>query len=84
MRAVCRLKSKLSWHGRKRCSRSLCSATLTFCPAVFGKAYGRIKGGQHLAQPADAPLANLMLTLLDRVGAPVDKFADSTGLIKEI
>jgi hypothetical protein len=52
--------------------------------AVFGKAYGRIKGGQHLAQPADAPLANLMLTLLDRVGAPVDKFADSTGLIKEI
>ena len=52
--------------------------------AVFGKAYGRIKGGQHLAQPADAPLANLMLTLLDRVGAPVEKFADSTGLIKEI
>jgi hypothetical protein len=43
-----------------------------------------IRGGQHLAQPADAPLANLMLTLLDRVGAPVEKFADSTGLIKEI
>jgi hypothetical protein len=52
--------------------------------ALFGKAYGRVKGGQHLAQPADAPLANLMLTILDRAGAPVEKFADSTGLISEI
>lgn len=49
--------------------------------AVFGKAYGRIKGGQHIAMPADTPLANLHHTLLDRVGAPVEKFADSTGLI---
>ncbi len=49
--------------------------------AVFGKAYGRIKGGQHIAMPLDTPLANLHHTLLDRVGAPVEKFADSTGLI---
>lgn len=52
--------------------------------ALFGKAYGRVKGGQHLAQPADAPLSNLMLTILDRAGAPVEKFADSTGLISEV
>ena len=52
--------------------------------AVFGKAYGRIKGGQHIQMPADTPLANLHLTLLDRAGVPVERFADSTGLIKEL
>jgi len=52
--------------------------------AVFGRAYGRIKGGQHIAMPADTPLANLHHTLLDRAGAPVEKFADSTGLIAEV
>ena len=34
--------------------------------------------------PADTPLANLHHTLLDRAGAPVEKFADSTGLIAEV
>jgi len=52
--------------------------------AVFGRAYGRIKGGQHIAMPADTPLANLHHTLLDRAGAGVEKFADSTGLIAEV
>ena len=52
--------------------------------ALFGRAYGRIKGGQHIAMPADTPLANLHHTLLDRAGAPVEKFADSTGLIAEV
>jgi hypothetical protein len=52
--------------------------------AVFGKAYGRIKGGQHIQTPADTPLANLHLTLLDRVGVPLEKFADSTGQITEV
>jgi hypothetical protein len=52
--------------------------------AIFGKAYGRIKGGQHIQTPVDTPLANLHLTLLDRAGAPVEKFADSTGLIAEV
>jgi len=52
--------------------------------AVFGRAYGRIKGGQHIAMPADTPLANLHHTLLDRAGAPVEKFADSSGLIAEV
>ena len=52
--------------------------------AVFGRAYGRIRGGQHIAMPADTPLANLHHTLLDRAGAGVEKFADSTGLIAEV
>jgi hypothetical protein len=52
--------------------------------AVFGKAYGRVKGGQHIQVPADTPLANLHHTLLDRAGVPTETFADSTGLIREL
>ncbi|MDE0262062.1 MAG: hypothetical protein OXJ37_06625, partial [Bryobacterales bacterium] len=33
---------------------------------------------------AEVPLANLYVTLLDRLGAPVDSFADSTGGLDEI
>ena len=36
--------------------------------AVFGRAYGKIKGGQHLHYPQNTPHANLLLTLLDRAG----------------
>jgi len=54
-------------------------------PAViFGRAGGRIKGGQHLHYPQDTPLANLLLTLLDRAGIPLEQFGDSTGLMSEI
>jgi hypothetical protein len=52
--------------------------------AVFGRAYGRIKGGQHLKYPQDTPHANLLLTLLDRAGIPQEKVGDSTGLLTEI
>jgi hypothetical protein len=52
--------------------------------AILGRGYGRIKGGQHLKYPQDTPLANLLLTLLERGGIPVDKIGDSTGLFSEI
>jgi hypothetical protein len=52
--------------------------------AVLGRAYGRIKGGQHLKYPQDTPLANLLVTLLERGGIPVGKIGDSTGLLSEI
>jgi len=45
---------------------------------------GGIKGGQHLHYPQDTPHANLLLTMLHRVGAPVDKFADSNGILAEV
>ena len=54
-------------------------------PSVLvGRAYGSIKGGQHLAYPQDTPLANVMLTILDRVGVPVDSIGDSTGQFSEV
>ncbi|MDR0780549.1 MAG: DUF1552 domain-containing protein [Pseudomonadales bacterium] len=54
-------------------------------PAVIiGKAGGRIKGGQHLMTSERTPVSNLMLTILDRVGAPVNELGDATGLIEAI
>jgi hypothetical protein len=52
--------------------------------AVVGGAYGKIKGGQHLQYKQNTPLANLLLTLLDRAGVPADKFGDSTAMMTEI
>jgi hypothetical protein len=52
--------------------------------AIIGRGYGKIKGGQHLAFPQSTPLANLMLTLLDRAGIPVDKVGDSNGVMQEV
>jgi Protein of unknown function (DUF1552) len=52
--------------------------------AVFGGAYGKIKGGQHLHYPQNTPHANLLLTLLDRAGVVVEKVGDSTGTFAEV
>ena len=49
-----------------------------------GRGYGRIKGGQHLKYPQDTPHANLLLTLLERAGLPVEKLGNSTGLLAEV
>jgi hypothetical protein len=50
--------------------------------AIVGKAGGTIKGGQHIVAPERTPVSNLMLTVLDRIGAkPEGDFGDSTGLI---
>jgi hypothetical protein len=42
---------------------------------------GGIKGGQHLAMPKDTPHANILLTMVQRAGVEMEKFADSTGPI---
>jgi hypothetical protein len=52
--------------------------------AIFGKGVGRIKGGQHVKFPQNTPHANLLLTLLDRAGVPLEKIGDSTGTLAEI
>jgi hypothetical protein len=52
--------------------------------AVFGHAAGKIKGGQHLKYPQNTPHANLLLTLLDRAGVPVEQVGDSTGKFAEV
>jgi hypothetical protein len=51
---------------------------------VAGGAAGRMKGGRHIRYDQPAPLANLHLTLLDKVGVRVDRFADSSGKIDDL
>lgn len=48
-----------------------------------GTAYG-MKGNRHLKYEKPTPLANLHLTLLDKVGVKLDKFADSNGKVEEL
>jgi hypothetical protein len=48
---------------------------------VAGGGGGNVRGGHHIKYAEPAPLANLHLTLLDRVGVRLDSFADSTGKI---
>ena len=52
-------------------------------PIVLGgKGGGRIDSGQHLVYAEDDPLANLYVSMLDAFGAPVERFADSTGPLR--
>src|SRR5215470_15570991 len=52
---------------------------------IVGGANGKMKlGGQHVVLPQRTPIANLHLTLLQKVGVERDKFGDSTGVIAEV
>jgi hypothetical protein len=46
---------------------------------LAGGAATGVKGNRHVKYAKPTPLANLHLTLLDKVGVRLDKFADSTG-----
>ena len=52
--------------------------------ALVGGGCGKVKGNQHLSMPADTPLANLHLTMLEKLGIPQEKFGNSTGMISEV
>ena len=51
---------------------------------VAGGAATGLKGNRHLKYAKPTPLANLHLTLLDKVGVKLDKFADSNGKADEL
>lgn len=51
---------------------------------VCGGAAGGMKGNRHIRYEKPTPLANLHLTLLDKVGVRLDAFADSTGKLDEL
>jgi len=46
---------------------------------VVGGGSGTIKGGRHLAYSNTPTMANLLVTLMDKMGAPVEKIGGSTG-----
>jgi hypothetical protein len=51
---------------------------------VAGGGAGKLKGGRHIKYEEPTPLANLHLTLLDKVGIHLDSFADSKGTVDEV
>jgi hypothetical protein len=51
---------------------------------VAGGAAGSMRGGRHLRFREATPLANLHLTLLNKLGVPLDEFADSDGKMDEL
>lgn len=51
---------------------------------VAGGAAGGMKGGRHLRYERPVPLANLHLSLLDKVGVPLDRFGDSNGRVDDL
>ena len=48
---------------------------------LVGGGAGTLKGGQHLKY-ADTSMANLLVTLMDKMGVPVEKLGGSTGKLQ--
>jgi hypothetical protein len=46
---------------------------------LAGGGGGQIKGGRHVRLPEDTPLANLHLTIIEKMGVSAERFADSTS-----
>ena len=51
---------------------------------VAGGAAGRMKGGRHLKYPENTPMANLLMTILEKAGIPQESVGDSTGFLSEV
>jgi len=43
-----------------------------------------MRGGRHVRYAAPTPLANLHLSLLDKVGVRLDRFGDSNGRLDDL
>ncbi len=50
---------------------------------VGGKATG-ITGGRYVRYPDGTPVANLYVTILEKLGTPVETFGDSTGQVEQL
>ena len=51
---------------------------------LLGGGCGQLKGGRHIRYPKDTPLANLHVTLLDKLGVRMDKIGDSNGSLTNL
>jgi hypothetical protein len=49
---------------------------------VLGGASGQQEGGRHLKYPDHTPMTNLLLSMLDKVGVPMETLGDSTGSLQ--
>ena len=51
---------------------------------VAGGGAGTLRGGRHIRYPEGTPLSNLYQTVLSKLGVPVERIGDSTGMFREL
>ena len=51
---------------------------------LAGGGAGQLTGGRHVRYPDGTPLTNLYVSLLSKVGVPVERIGDSTGELKHL
>jgi hypothetical protein len=51
---------------------------------LAGGACGQLTGGRHLRSAADTPMANLLVSILEKVGVEADSIGDSTGRLTDV
>ena len=51
---------------------------------LAGGGAGRLRGGRHIRYPDETPLTNLYMTLLGKLGVPVERVGDSTGELQQL
>lgn len=51
---------------------------------LVGGASGRLQGGRHIRVEPDTPNTNLFLAMLDKLGAPIESFGDSSGRVEAL
>ena len=52
--------------------------------ALVGGKNAGVKGGRYIRYAADTPLANLHVTILEKLGVPVEAFGDSSGRLDRL
>ena len=51
---------------------------------IVGGGAGQISGGRHLRVAPDTPNTNLFLSILDKLGVPIETLGDSTGRLESL
>jgi hypothetical protein len=51
---------------------------------MAGRGGGAIQTGRHVQYPKDTPMTNLYLSMMERVGAPIERIGDSTGTLDQL
>ena len=51
---------------------------------LAGGGAGQLRGGRHIRYPDETPLTNLYMTLLGKLGVPIERVGDSTGELQQL
>ena len=51
---------------------------------IAGRGGGTIKTGRHMQFSANTPMNNLFVSMLDRMGVPIESLGDSNGKLSEL